>query len=226
MLVAEYWRLKTMATSFEQVNQYLIDIGIGVEEADEEKGQFRFFVHPQNLRLNCYVNLRNGGNYLNITCYPQTSAAGPLGAVRREQLLERINKFNLDYSYGRWSLDHEDDPRVTFTIFLSDAELTRRQLWSVIFIIKDLVITQAQCLQLLISCGIDERCNEVLLSGVALNAAINNPSKVGDVCKALCLSHSASRTLFDVVGQVYVEEDERVEVIEHEPEEAQGALLN
>ncbi len=215
-----------MATSFEQVNQFLTDIGIGIEEADENKGQIRFFVSPQNLRLNCYVNLRNGGSYLNITCYPQMSARGLLDGARREQVLDRLNKFNFDYSYGRWSLDHEDDPRVNFTIFLSDAELTRRQLWSVLFIIKDLVITQAQILQLLISCGIDERYNEVVLSGVALNAAINNPSKVGDVCKALCLSHSASRTLFDVVGQVYVEEDENADLIKYEPEGAKGVLLN
>lgn len=219
-----------MATSIEQVKQYLNDLGVGIDEVDEERRQVKFFLGPLNLQLLCFANVSRDGTYLSVTSYPQIARKRPLDPLRREQVLERINSFNQQYAYGRWSLDEDEDVRVNFQILLQDSELTRRQLWMVIYLMKDLVILQAQCLQLLIVAGIEQPYREELLSGIALSAALDNPSRVGEVCDALCLSSQASRLLHEAVGATYEEPALELEDSEagetEEPPVAEARLLN
>lgn len=217
-----------MATSLEQVKQYLNDLGVGIDEVDEERRQVKFFLGPLNLQLLCFANVSRDGTYMSVTSYPQIANKRPLDAMRREQVLERINSFNQQYAYGRWSMDEDEDVRVNFQILLQDAELTRRQLWMVIYLMKDLVILQAQCLQLLIVAGIEQPYREALLSGIAVSAALDNPSRVAEVCEALCLSPAASRLLHDVVGTVYEELplEQETDAAQEEEETAGARLLN
>lgn len=210
-----------MATTLEQVREYLNDLGVEIVAIDAEREQIMFYLYPLNLALRCYINLSTDGKYLAFTCYPDITGKQPLDPARREQVLERLNEFNHRWAYGRWALDQDDDPQVNFQLHLEDALLTRRQLWRVIFILKDLVILQAQCLQLLIVAGIDEPVSEVLLSGTALNAASRHPSRVADIARALHLAPSASRMLHELVGETFVEPEEGREAFEA----AEPALL-
>ena len=116
-------------------------------------------------------------------------------------------------SGGGDSLDEDGDARVSFQIFLEDAELTRRQLWSVIFIIKDMVVHQAQSLQILMATGLTTRYSEVELSGVAIHAALANPSRVGEIAAAAGLPPSHARLLHDIVGETWVDPDDEDGVV-------------
>lgn len=209
-----------MATTLEQVCSYLNDIGVGLEQVENDKDQVMFFLGPLNLSIKVFANIRRNGRMVTISCYPLITRTAPLDALRREQVLDRINDFNHDFSYGRWSLDEDGDARVSFQIFLEDAELTRRQLWSVIFIIKDMVVHQAQSLQILMATGLTTRYSEVELSGVAIHAALANPSRVGEISAAAGLPPSHARLLHEIVGETWVDpEDEDAVVLEAVPVE-------
>jgi hypothetical protein len=211
-----------MATTLEQVCGYLNDIGVGLEEDERDTNQVMFFLRPLNLSLKVYANIRREGKMITLTCLPRVTRTEPLDALRREQVLDRINDFNQNFVYGRWSLDEDGDTRVTFQIFLEDAELTRRQLWSVIYIIKDMVAHQAQSLQILIATGLKARYSEVELSGVAIQAALANPSRVGEIAAACALPPCHARLLHEIVGETWIDpedEDKDAVVVEAEPVE-------
>ncbi|MCC2636585.1 MAG: hypothetical protein K0Q68_304 [Moraxellaceae bacterium] len=200
-----------MATTIEQVCGYLNDLGVSVSEVDRDNEQILFFLSPLNLSLRCYINLRSEGKYIVVTCYPEIVNQAPLAPLRREQVLERLNAFNCDFIYGRWGLGDNEEPRVTFPLHLEDAALTHRQIWSVIFILKDLVILQAQSLQLLIGAGIQAPVEEALLSGIAISAALGHPSRVAEIAHVLCLQPAAAHALHELVGETATVQDEEVE---------------
>lgn len=207
-----------MATTLEQVCGYLNDIGVGLEQVENDKDQVMFFLGPLNLSIKVYANIRRDGKLVTIACYPLITRTQELDALRREQVLDRINDFNHNFLYGRWSLDEDGDTRVTFQIYLEDAELTRRQLWSVIYIIKDMVVHQAQSLQILIATGLSARYSEVELSGVAIQAALANPSRVSEIAAATGLPPCHARLLHEIVGETWIDPDtDDTVVVEAEP---------
>lgn len=208
-----------MATTLEQVCGYLNDIGVNLEQIDNDNHQVMFILRPLGLSIKVYANIHRDGRMITITCYPLITCTQPLDALRREQVLERINDLNHHFMYGRWSLDEDDDIRVTFEIFLEDSPLTCRQLWSLIFIIKDMVIHQALSLQILMATGLAARYSEIELSGVVIEAALANPSRVGEIAAAAGLPPDHARLLHEIVSETLNEADaDEAELAEAESE--------
>ena len=193
-----------MAISLDLIKEYVTDAGFDVIH-DDGKETFHYYYRMLETTLKIYATVERGGAMLQFYVYPTGLglAAGRTEAL--DLLHQTCNEFNQLFYYGRWSVDHEGDPRVSFCFILEDAGFTRRQLARLHHILSDLVIYQAQVLQL--ESKLETRLNHGVygLSAVAVRTAVDFPSRLDDIAAALKLDGHATQLLHDVAGKPYAE---------------------
>lgn len=198
-----------MATSLKQVCEYLNDLSIDVDEDNiDESGEMLHYSFDAHLtRFKVYMHVENEGRLLQCFAYPRPNNTELLSESIRQQLLERINEFNTEIRYGRWTIDDEGDSRVNFVFILEDAPLSRRQLARIHFLLSDLVVHQAHALQIESQTGMSPTGELISLSAVSLMAAHHHPSLVETIATSIKASTTQARVLYAMAGVPYVESE-------------------
>lgn len=195
-----------MATSLKEVSGYLHDLGVDVAEDDineiDEMLHYSFDAHLTRFKV--YMHVEHHGRLLQCYAYPRPNNTEILSEPIRQQLLERVNEFNTEIRYGRWTIDEEGDSRVHFSFILEDAPLSRRQLARIHFLLSDLVVHQAHALQIESQTGMPCSGNLIGLSAISLMAAHHHPSLVESIAASIKASSSQAKVLYAMAGVPYV----------------------
>jgi len=216
-----------MATTLTVLKKLLNDQAIDlIEELTDtsdgnERVCYQFDAGPARLKV--YAHIINDGRLLQIYAYPAPHHLGPLTPAIVERLQGRVAEFNDNFRYGRWTLDSDGDGCVNFGLFLEDSELTARQLARIHFILRDLVLHQAQILQLDALLPAPAPSYIVGLTATAVMAAVQHPSLVRDICRVLRASNAQAEALHAAAGVAY---DSTPLLIENDEDEITPRQMN
>lgn len=195
-----------MTTSYAELCQFINDAGMDLitDEDNSQETRLSYFLTLLGTSFKVYIDLQDSGRLVQIYAYPRNHRVPGVSSMAQELLHEMLNEFNKEIRYGRWSVDDDGDARVHFSFFVEDAPLTRRQLARIHFLLVDLMIHQAQMLQ--IQAKLDRRVSSRLygVSGAAVQAVIDYPSEIDAIVKAIHATEAQTHLLHDVIGKVFV----------------------
>lgn len=215
-----------MTTTLKQLREFITDAGMDIlpyKEGTQEKTLA--YIYPLlGTSLKVFITLEDDGRLVQIYAYPRSHKLKNISDEAFDQLNQTLNEFNYEIRYGRWSMDDDGDTRVHFSFFIEDTPFTRRQLSRIHFLLADLMIYQAQVLQ--IEAHINKPVPRLLvgLSGAAIQAAINFPSDIDAILQAINANTLQSKLLYDVIGLAYMEPDDGSDNdLEGDPESVKSA---
>lgn len=193
-----------MTTTYAELCQFINDAGMDIitDEDNNNETRISYFLRLLSISLKVYIELQDDGRLVQIYAYPRSHRKAVTSPAAWEYLQERLNEFNMEVRYGRWSIDEEGDARVHVSLFIEDAPLMRRQLARIHFLLSDLMIYQAQVLQIQ---GCLESHGPSLLfgiSGAAVKAVIDHPSEIEAIAEAIHATPPQKRLLYEVIGKV------------------------
>jgi len=195
-----------MTTTYAELCQFINDAGMDIitDEDNNQETRLSYFLTLLGTSFKVYIDLQDSGRLVQIYAYPRNHRVPGVSPMAQELLHEMLNEFNKEIRYGRWSVDDDGDARVHFSLFVEDAPLTRRQLARIHFLLTDLMIHQAQMLQ--IQAKVDRRVTSRLygVSAAAVQAVIDYPSEIDVIVKAIHATDAQTHLLHDVIGKVFV----------------------
>ena len=194
-----------MATTYNELCQFINDAGFDVclEENNEDETRVCYHVSVIGTLFEVYVHLREQGRELEVLAFPRPHEQPGVSDNAIDHVQELLNYFNNDIRYGRWSVDEDGDSNVHFSFILEDAPLTRRQLARFNHLLIDLMIHQAQMLQIQAK---SDRCIAPRLFGLsaaAVQAVVDAPEQIDVVLQAIHATEQQAYLLHDVIGSVY-----------------------
>lgn len=195
-----------MTTTYTELCQFINDAGMDIitDEDNNQETRVSYYLMLLGTSFKIYIDLQDSGRLVQIYAYPRSHDAPGVSPIAQELLHEMLNEFNREIRYGRWSIDDDGDARVHLSLFVEDAPLTRRQLARIHFLLADLMIHQAQMLQ--IQAKLDHRISSRLygVSAAAVQAVIDHPSAIDTIVQAIHASEAQARLLHDVIGKAFV----------------------
>lgn len=198
-----------MTTTYTELCQFINDAGMDIitDEDNNHETRVSYYLTLLGTSFKIYIDLQDDGRLVQIYAYPRNHRVPGVSPTAQDFLHDMLNEFNKEIRYGRWSIDDDGDARVHLSLFLEDAPLTRRQLARIHFLLADLMIYQAQMLQ--IQAKLDHRVSSRLygVSAAAVQAVIDYPSAIDGIVQAIHATEAQTRLLNDVIGKVFVTPD-------------------
>jgi len=195
-----------MSTNYAELCQFINDAGMDLitDEDNNKETRVSYYMSLLGTSFKIYIDLQDSGRLVQIYAYPRTHREPGVNPSALVYVHELLNEFNKEIRYGRWSIDEDGDARVHCSLFVEDSPLTRRQLARIHFLLADLMIHQAQMLQ--IQAKLNRRVPSLLygVSAVAVQAVIDFPSEIDVIEKAIHATEAQKHLLHDVIGKVYV----------------------
>jgi len=195
-----------MSTTYAELCQFINDAGMDIitDEGNNQETRLSYYMSLLGTSFKIYIDLQDSGRLVQIYAYPRNHREPGVSPTALDYVHDMLNEFNKEIRYGRWSIDDDGDARVHCSLFVEDAPLTRRQLARIHFLLADLMIHQAQMLQ--IQAKLDRRVPSRLygVSAVAVQAVIDFPSEIDVILKAIHATEAQKHLLHEVIGKVYV----------------------
>lgn len=195
-----------MSTTYAEICQFISDAGMDIltDESSNDDARACYYLSVLGTSFKVFIGLEDDGRLIQIHAYPRSHELAGASPTAWELVHELLNEFNKDIRYGRWAIDDDGDARVHFSLFIEDAPFTRRQLVRIHFLLCDLMIYQAQLLQ--IQSKLDHRVPRRLfgLTAAAIQTVIDHPSEIDIIVQAIHATEQQAHQLHDVIGKVFV----------------------
>ena len=198
-----------MPTTLEDILTFVNDLGCAPVDQDEHAPNQTvcYYLPVLEARLKIFITLENHGRLVQIYAYPYSQNLEQITPGCWELLHSLLNDFNSKVRYGRWSVDHEGDSRVQFSQFIEDAPFTRRQLSRIHFLMADLMVHQAQLLQMQARIQRPLQKSLFAVSGAVLQAVLDHPDALADIIAAVSAKSDVAKLLHEMAGKPFHEDE-------------------